>query len=532
MANILIKREDIILKANSLPIEIMVYSDRAQVTRRQEVELKKGENTIEFTNLGVGIEEQTIKVNVASKSVRVNSATLEQNYLYFFKEALHEKKYNELITVLKKVITLIDNKTAYALENYLISDLRNYMRIALNDIMLEQDVSITRLREALEYLENLLNENVNQVLSINKSYSELIEKLSFLRQEINEIRELDKKIQNNIILTLVSNNALKIKAEISYIVPNVSWKTSYDALLNVESGDVELGYYGEIMQKTGEDWQNVRVMLSTSVVEGSVEIPKIYPVYLSGFVQKREKTLVVTETATKELKNEEEADEEGEAPEIEQRVEVSQKGAAHTFTIEMPCDIPPDGRYHRSLILRKSFRAETYYETVPELMEFIYLKTAIKNNTDLPLLPGKVMVYRNSSYMGNTKLAYIATGEELAISFGIDDDLRIKRIVLISSFKKAKGLSLKNKREYKYQYKLYNYKTKTEKVILKERVHVSEIGNVRVAIKENTTKGYKKDKEGIVSWEIEVPPHKFDYKEVILHYTLTAPKSFNLGGII
>lgn len=538
MANILIKKQKIDLTTNSKTCQVTIFSDRAQVTRSQQVQLKQGENTVVFTNLGTGIVEQTIKPAVKSKALKITSTTLENHTLYFFKQAEHQKKYNQIISSLKEIITILDRKTAFALENHLISDLRNYIKSALNDIILEQDISIPRLKQALQFLDKLIQDNATQVLDLNEQYYKLDEQLTILKQELAVIRELDKRIQNNIVVTIMADKTQQVEVKVSYIITGASWKTSYDAVLDTDTGNVELSYFGEVVQKTGEQWQDVKVVLSTTVSEESIEIPKLYPVYLDGYTEKHKRDVVVERKVTKELKDEGEEEELDEdistaTPEAErdQRVAIEKKAATYTFSINKPSTIPPDGRYHRLLILKENYKADTFYETVPEMLEYVYLKATIKNNTDMPLLPGRVMVYRNGSYMGRSKLDYIAPSEEFAISFGIDEDLRVKRIVMRSYYEKAKGLNLKNLREYKYKYLLFNYKGQATTVKLKEIVHVSEISKVKVKIEEDTTKGYELNDDGILCWQAKLPSKQSGYKQYILHYTIQSPRSFSLDSV-
>lgn len=545
MSTIIIRKQDIDLKTDSIAREVIIYSDKAQVKRVKHVELHKGENTIVFLNLGQGIDEQSIKSALPVKEAKIVSQALEQNYLYFFKEDEHERIFESILACLKKIIKLLDNKSVYALENHFIMDLRDYIQDLLNNIIITQENSIPKLKEALDFLEKRMDINSGEILDLNEDLKTVKEEYGVLIKKLKEIRELDKKIQNNIEVTILSETGCSCDVEISYILPNVSWRSSYDAKLNTESKRMELFYYGEIRQNTGEEWEDIKVILSTSLAESLVEIPKIYPVYISGYVEKRKHELMVEKKVTRGLLEKEEmTDEEApvdeqeagegylpEKPVTETRIEAKKKGAAHTFTIEKPYTIPSDFEWHRLLIVRSGFDSALCYETIPEYMEYIYLKATQKNTTTIPFLQGKVAVYRNESYMGISTLSYTAHDEEFSLSFGIDEDLRIKRIQYKNLSKPAKGPLGKHFREWEYHFILYNYKKEEKKVLLKEGVYVSELKEVSVKILDNTTPDYILSKDGIIQWEVEIPPDPFQHKKLILHYTLTAPKSFSLDGI-
>ena len=97
MANLLIKKNNINLSVNSKIKEITIYSNKAIISRYKKVKFNKGENTVYFNNLGMDIEEQTIKASLDLKNAKISSTSLQQNHLYFFKEDEHEKTYNQFV---------------------------------------------------------------------------------------------------------------------------------------------------------------------------------------------------------------------------------------------------------------------------------------------------------------------------------------------------------------------------------------------------------------------------------------------------
>lgn len=530
MANLLIKKNNIDLSINSKIKEITIYSNKAIITRHKKVKLNKGENTISFNNLGMDIEEQSIKASMDNiKNAKVSSTSLQQNHLYFFKEDEHEKTYNELIQSLKKIIELIDSKSINALENIILQDLKEYIQDTLNNILLEKDISITKLKESLDFILTRLNENSLNINKINNDIHKINEILDIQKNKLQKIRALDQKIQNNIEVIIDSEKQIEDTIEINYTLPNVYWKASYDAFLNTKTNEVELIYYGEINQTTGEDWINAKIILSSSEVEQTIMIPDIYPVTISGYFQKRDKELELEEKVTKHLEDE---ISEGAEPVsgLADIVNVEKKDIFYKFIIRNPYSIPSDSNWHKIIISKFKFKPKLFYETVPVYMEYIYLKGEFKNNTKYPLLQGKVMVFRNNSYMGKTGLKYISLGETFSISFGIDEDLKIKRVEYINKYTPSKGLSIKNIREWEYQYILYNYKDKQEKIVLKEPIYLSELKEVSVKIHDNTTKDYNKDKDAVISWEVILPPEKFNYKKIILHYSIISKKEFDISN--
>jgi uncharacterized protein (TIGR02231 family) len=568
MSSILITKENIDLKPNSRVREVTIYTDRAEVKRFITYKLAAGENTITFGNLGNDIEEDsikaTLKVALEAKLIapqdkpgaRITATFLEQHHLYFFREAEHEQLYHDIIASLKESARLLDEKSLYALENRLINELREYLKMILNPILLKQDISIVKLNEALQFLDELATNNYSQIIERSEQYRRLTEKLDLLRDRLTRVRELDTRLQNNILVTVTADASIEVEVGVSYTLLSATWKTAYDAELDREQSVVRFSYYGEIRQHSGEDWQDVKLFLSTAAAARSMDLPQLYPVYLSGFRRKRDKTVIREDRVIKEAiddlqpEPEEHPEPSGAGPSddaqlpsegapsdsstcepVDFMTKAASTGTAYTFEILRPATIPPDGHWHKVLIMYKELEAEASYETVPELLEYVYLRAALINTLGLPFLPGRVAIYRNKSYIGRSVIKYVAEGGPFTLSFGIDNDLRVKRILYNQTHKPATLLNNKNSYKKEIRFILYNYKSNPEKVLLKEGIFVSEIKDITIDILEETSPGYKLDKEGVVQWMVELQPDPFQHKEIKFSYNLSAPKSFDLARL-
>lgn len=537
MSAILITKEQIDLKTNSAAREVIVYTNRAEVKRSLTCKLAAGENNVSFRNLGKGIDEDSIKAAVNVSGARITAIFLEQNQLYFFRETEHEKLYHEILATLKDCARVLDEKSLCALENKLLTELREYIREILNPILLKQDVALVKLNEALAFLNELTCHNHDEIIEKNEQYRHLAEKLTLLKEQLTKVRSLDARQQNNIIVTILADATAETEVSLSYTLSTATWRTAYDAELTRETATVRLACYGEILQKSGEDWTNVKLILSTAAGERSIELPQIFPVYLSGYKQKREKTVIQEDREIKEelpvgamTGTEPEPADEAPLPDAQPRAatKTAAKGTAYTFDIQRPATIPPDGHWHKVLINQQEIPAQVSYETIPEIMEYVYLRASLVNSLGLPLLPGRLAIYRNKSYIGQSTMKYTAPDGPLAISFGIDNDLRVKRIVYRNTQRPATLLNNKNVYEKEIRFILYNYKTQPEKILLKEGIYVSEIKDISIDLLDETTSGYTTDKEGVVQWTVDLPVDPFRHTELKLCYKINAPKSFNL----
>ena len=73
----------------------------------------------------------------------------------------------------------------------------------------------------------------------------------------------DVKNTGEIIVNLTSSIKSNSKIEVSYIVNQAGWVPFYDIRSDDLEKPIDLTYKGRVFQKTGKDWDNVIIKLST-----------------------------------------------------------------------------------------------------------------------------------------------------------------------------------------------------------------------------------------------------------------------------
>jgi uncharacterized protein (TIGR02231 family) len=70
----------------------------------------------------------------------------------------------------------------------------------------------------------------------------------------------------------------EVTLELSYLVDEAGWQSSYD--LRLVDDRLTLTWFGLIIQRTGEDWPECELQLSTARPSGAVTVPELDPWYL------------------------------------------------------------------------------------------------------------------------------------------------------------------------------------------------------------------------------------------------------------
>lgn len=537
MANLLIDEEQACLTPNSTVSKVTFFSDRAQVKRRQRVLLKSGENLVVFDNLASSIEGNSIQVFIspgAEDSVLPLSTSLEQNRLYFFKKEEHRALHKKITACLKKIMALLDDKTLYALEKRLIDDLSSYIKLALNDVILEGDTPMGKLDEALDYLVSLADRNSTELIETVSRIKHLEEEYRQLARKLKQVEQLDQTLQSRALVRISCRNECEVTVDIVYTVKQASWVPSYDADLDPAGGSINLTCFGELYQNCGEDWKDARIFLSTVPTDIPLNVPDFYPVYLSGYEEARTNELTVEaeavgesiETETGGDAGQSDAESQGEEPEAGQP---GLKGV--TFCIDSEATLLSGTSGYKVKIFGEKLEGSSYYESIPELMESVYLKAVTVNSTGYALLPGMIRVLRGGTYMGQVRMKYVAPGQDFELSFGIDDDLCIRRVLRKNIYTEPGGPLQKQSLIRQIDFSISNHKKKPVKIVVKEAVFVSELKEVTVTLLPETTAGLKPDKEGVVSIELELSSDPFISREAVVSYKVEAPRSFDLSAL-
>ncbi len=519
--------------------EVLVYHDRAVVTREIEISLKKGKHTIMFENLTPILDDSSIKAFIPDSikdSIRIVGIHAKDKALVCIPKKEERTIYNQIITEIINLIEVMDNMKILEAKHNIIEQLSKYVKDGTNQVVMDKEIAINKLSETLNFLQTSIKNIDKNRYDLSISWEEIEEKIRILENNLNQIRTPMLRMLKNVYVELEANNdTASNKLGISYVVTNTNWSTYYDArLVETSSGkhQVNLTYYGVVSQRTGEDWINAKVSLTTAKPTFA-QIPDIYPSYFTGYKkEKQDKVLISQQSAIQQSFAETESAQEEYTPEpIEtpQYSDISDVVINKTFRLEGENTILSDGNNYNLTIFEGSFLVNLSYETVPKLIEYVYLKGEMKNETLYPFLNGKVNIFRKSGFIGSSSINYVAPNETFELSFGIDEDIKVRRILLLDDLVKDK-VGFNQHRLFGYNIELTSFKEKEETVVVKENIPVSEIKEVKVKIGEKTTKGYEHDeKEGILVWKSIV--NKGEKKNISIYYEIEASKSFNLLAV-
>lgn len=319
----------------------------------------------------------------------------------------------------------------------------------------------------------------------------------------------------------------RARVELTYLVGGASWIPSYEARADEAAGVVELAAFATLRQQTGEAWDNAKLTLSTAVPAQNATPPDLKQLKVSATERAPEKKVL-----TRRDEQVQQAESGASTPVGgEGRLAVRSQGLSVQLEVPQRATVSGDGTEQRLFVARHKLKAAFGFRTAPRAQPFVFRVAELTNQAPFPLLPGVLSAFRSTGLIARYSLPRVAEGAVFRLTFGVEDTLRIKRVV-VEEVKRDAGLFNTKKRfSYAYRYELANWGKGPIELELWEGLPVSELDDVAVLVTpEKTTAGYKLDAaDGIAKWKVKLAER--EQKNVELAYKVEVPGSYDLGDL-
>jgi uncharacterized protein (TIGR02231 family) len=337
--------------------------------------------------------------------------------------------------------------------------------------------------------------------------------------------------------------------ELSYHVSGVSWRPLYDLGLTGEV--LTLGYLAEITQRTGEDWPEVDLAVSTARQGQHQTLPELRPWYVSRLRPPRPPAMPpamppVGARASRfgpEITLEPPAPGGAPAgamasapsapylpppPAPPLSAGVDEAGAGLVYRIPRPLAVPADGSPHKTSIASLELDAKLDHLAVPVLATEAYLRATVTNNSRLLLLPGQARIFHEGQFTGETELETVASGEEFELQLGVDDQIRVERELRRRAASKA-VLGGTRTIDVGYEITVENHRQGKARISVKDHIPVSADGEIKVKLKEATPSPAERTDLGELTWHLELD--QGESAAITYRFTVEHPASVTLAGI-
>jgi len=518
---------------------IHIYPNSALLTREGKVELNKGLHRIVFDDIIENFDEKTIRAELEGvsdglasiKGVSVETVYVEEELSIKIKQLQDEiDELEKKIRIIKIQKNSLEDKKEFL--NSIIYFFQGYKPG-------EKNIDIPSI-EQLESIYNFLNEklriNYEQFLDHDFQIESYKDRIALLQKRLQQITGEQRLTKRIIALDLEIYQKTALGILVSYLLnEEVSWHPVYDLETDLKNDKIEITTYALIGQSTGVDWENIQISLSTARPTLSGQLPSIESWFLRPF-QIEESMQKSLETAPMFVREDSTLSyEDSLAEKEEELIPFEHKGTSVTFIIPQRVSIPSGTSQAKVLISEAELNGQFNYKGYPGKSPFMYFNVYVENNLSIPLLPGKINIFLEGGFTGNTSISYIPPGNDFDISLGIAENIKVKR-ELIKKFRDETLIatipSSKIETEYEYKITIENYQDIESICQIFESIPVSEDDRIQVKIgkisKEPQIKNWE-DKEGIWMWEFLLEPQQ--KAEISITYSIIHPRDMMIIGL-
>jgi len=332
---------------------------------------------------------------------------------------------------------------------------------------------------------------------------------------------------------------------VTYGMANARWTPLYDARLDSGGRDkkpvLELVRRAEVEQATGEDWSNVTMALSTARAKGGSTAPELNSLIVrawdagfnardDGFNARQAHVYARRGSARGDRSVAGIGEEAPSQPADEQEAIAGFGNFQASFNIAGRISLAANEATRNLRIATATFAPEIVIRAAPSVDATAFLEAGFRPDENAPLLPGRVTAYLDGVAIGGATLGRADKDGIIRLGFGADEQVRIERVMLRRNEGSA-GIILTSKiDERAFKTSVRNGHDFPIKVVIEDRLPVSEQEDVVVEMLPSTTPPSRtdlRDKRGVLQWSLEVNPA--EVKEIAFAWRLRWPKEKIIG---
>jgi len=491
--------------------EVQVYRRGATVKRNGTAELSAGRNIIYISGMSESSDRENFKLRFPDKIRAVN---LQIVFMEDLGDAVERESEH-----IRAEIDDIDHQIGTC-------ELMLELRKKNSDFSGRANISTEEQERMMEMLPE-------QLLSLHREKGKLLEKKKELEKKLEKIeKEEDRPI---ILAELQAEAGGSFPFVLQYQETESFWKPKYEVQYTDDRSPLEVRMKAQIIQNSGEDWEQVKVTLYTGNPSVSNDIPVMPSIQLSLYEPPKNRSFAKAagRMETMRVMDEECVVEDGCGAALGATVnladlkmemaDLSEEETMKAFALPNLRDIIDGTDGNMAVLQSFSVNAEYYVLAIPPVDSHSYLTAEIRV-ADWPLPPAGAAIYLRDAFAGEVYVDPTRDTEILKLSLGHDERLTIIRT---EKPKQTQDVFLKNvRREIRsVSIKVLNTSSEAVKAVIKERIPVSTDKAIEVE-PTRLTDGVLNAETGEVRWDFTAEsqtPVTFD-----IEYKLSWPKDKRL----
>jgi uncharacterized protein (TIGR02231 family) len=505
-----------------------VFLNRAQVTREVKTRIEAGKTNIILNGLTSQLDQQSIQAS-GKGSFIILGISHNQNYLNEFNVPKKLQVLRDSLEINKRQLSLEQNqKDILGKEEQLII---GNQKIGGT----QQNLTVAELKAMADFYRTRLTEIGVTKIKSDEKIKKINERIIRLNNQINEQNELYSRNTSEIVINVSAESATSVDLDINYVVANAGWYPIYDLRAINTKSPVQLNYKANVYQNTGEQWNNVKLKLSTANPSLGGLKPELYSWYLNfyqpyhysqnrsaGPEMKKSKAAPSAAVADEVVK-----EEMAPAQSTADFVNTVQTTLNTEFDIGLPYTVLSASKPTVVDVKSYEMKADYEYSVAPKLDQDAFLLARAIGWEEFNLLPGEANIFFEGTFVGKSYIDPNNIKDTLAVSLGRDKRIVVKREKL-KEFSSRKLIGGNQRDSYAWEISVRNTKNEVVKITVEDQVPVSQNSQIEVTISDVGGARYNKD-TGKLIWNMTLQPN--ETKKVVFKYEVKYPKDKQISGL-
>jgi uncharacterized protein (TIGR02231 family) len=494
---------------------VTVYRNYADIHRECTVSFPAGSSEIVLEGLSASIDYRSLQVTVP-KSVILLSAAQQHNFL------VEKKKTTRIIMVEDSIEAM--NMRWYLLANAIQALSDEEAMILANKGIGGANVGVDpeKIKALSLFYQARLPQLKNERTKLTTVQQKLTERIQTFKSELEELNRNLNKPTGEIVLQVRADRAVTGTISFSYLINSAYWTPAYDLRVEDIGQPLQLLYKAHVTQNSGIDWKDVKLTMNTGNPSLGLDQPKLAAWYINFGTQgyfaggEEKNSYAVGNMARAEA---------GAADDfmssVDQFTTVASNQLNVSFKIDLPYNIPSDGRAHVVAMKEEQLPARYTHHTVPKLDETAFLMAKITDWQSLNLLPGPANVFFEGTYVGQTQLYPATTNDTMLVSLGRDQNVMVS-CILLKDVTKTKTFGANKTQTFGYRVTVKNTKSVPIEIEVLKNVPIAMNDDIKVEIINMEGAAYTPEL-GKLLWTLTIPPGQ--QKSVELVFSVKYPKN-------
>ncbi len=511
---------------------VTVYADRAQVTRTAQVTLPA---RIAIAKLPGWIDEESVRVTLTPPDAgRIVDVTVEKRFLAEASEESVRKAEAALRETTDDMAAIDDEQRVLAAEIAQLEAIRAFSLDKLPKDMATREVKVGTFGETVDFVTTRLRKARAAIRDNDKKKRELQPQLVVRSKALDEVRTKAQLEQRDVVVELTGEGRATLS--LTYLTPGATWEPVAELRAGGKA-KVGLAQYAAVVQTSGEDWDGATLAFSTQRPADLLKVPEAEGLLLgaggaglaevltrAGESFQRAQSAYSSQNM---LLNKGKANFEAnianqmamQARVVQSFEQLQERGTTAHFAALSGRTIRADGKTVRVPIGSVELEAASRVVAVPEVSLNAVRTADLVNAGAQPLLPGKVALFVDGAFVGNSELGFVAPGESFSTFLGVNDRVKLSRTI----DKKRSSIERRGKKTklaVSFLVTAENLSDEAVTLEMGDRVPVAQTNEIEV-VDPRLPAEAKRDSSGVLRWNAQLPPHKKQSWRV--EYTLEYP---------